>query len=67
MLFMKKTLFMIRTSLNCNKKQYASEDDVIFVGREQMFNYNSEQLYYYFCDTCESWHLTSKPTDKKII
>ena len=50
----------------CNKKQYASEDDVIFTGREQMFTHGSEQLYYYFCDICESWHLTSKPTDKKI-
>ena len=52
----------------CGKKKYQSEDDVIFVGREQVFIYwATEQLYYYYCDECDAWHLTSKPTENKII
>jgi len=52
--------------LSCGKKKYTTEDDVIFVGREQIFEFGAEQLYYYFCDDCLAWHLTSKETENKI-
>ena len=54
--------------IGCGKKRYSTEDNVIFVGREQMFLYKSEQLYYYFCEECNSWHLTSNNyiSSKKI-
>ena len=57
----------MKKKTKCGKKEYLTEDDVIFIGREQIFLYKSiKKLYYYFCDECESWHLTSKSTDKKI-
>jgi hypothetical protein len=55
-----------KVNRGCAKKQYNTEDDVIFVGREQMFSHGSDQLYYYQCDVCEKWHLTSKSTENKI-
>ena len=33
----------------CGKKIYNTEEDIFFVGREQMFEFGSKQLYYYFC------------------
>jgi hypothetical protein len=51
---------------SCGKKIYTTEDDVIFVGREQMFEFGSQQLFYYFCDDCLAWHLTSKETKNRI-
>lgn len=50
----------------CGKKIYNTEEDIFFVGREQMFEFGSKQLYYYFCDSCFGWHLTSKETKNKI-
>jgi len=51
----------------CGKKCYLTEEDAIFAGREQVFIYwTIEQLYYYFCEECNSWHLTSKKTENKI-
>lgn len=52
--------------LSCGKKKYNTESDVIFVGREQMFEFGAQQLYYYFCDDCLAWHLTSKKKENKI-
>ena len=58
---------MKKKKKGCGKKKYESEDDAIFVGREQVFVYwSTERLYYYYCDECEAWHLTSKETNKKI-
>lgn len=50
----------------CGKKKYITENDVIFVGREQMFEFCSQQLFYYFCDDCLAWHLTSKQTKNRV-
>ena len=50
----------------CGKKVYSSEDEVVFIGKEQIYFFNSQPLFYYFCDLCDGWHLTSKETLNKI-
>ena len=46
--------------MKCSKKQYKTEDEAAFVAKEQMYIYKSVPLYWYLCDLCNMWHLTSK-------
>ena len=57
---------MKKNKTNCGKKIYESEDLVLFIGREQLYFFNSQPLYYYYCELCYGWHLTSKETKNKI-
>jgi hypothetical protein len=62
----KKSSDKYKINFLCGKKKYTTEDDVVFVGRIQMFEFGSQQLFYYFCDDCLAWHLTSKETKNRI-